>query len=73
MTSSAIEKFKWLKKLIKKISKHELINADEIFLSGTAAEITPIKSIDEISYNVGENTISFELMNDFTNLVNSSL
>ena len=51
----------------------EINQYDEAFLTGTAAEITPIKSIDEISYNVGENTIGFELMNDFTNLVNSSL
>ena len=48
-------------------------NYDEAFLTGTAAEITPIKSIDQISYNVGDNTISYKLMNDFTNLVNSSL
>ena len=46
---------------------------DEAFLTGTAAEITPIKSIDNINFNVGENTVSYELMNDFTNLVNSSL
>ena len=55
------------------ILPNEIKQYDEAFLTGTAAEITPIKSIDEISYNVGENTISFELMNDFTNLVNSSL
>jgi branched-chain amino acid aminotransferase len=46
---------------------------DEAFLTGTAAEITPIKSIDNVNFNVGENTVSYELMNDFTNLVNSSL
>jgi len=48
-------------------------NYDEAFLTGTAAEITPIKSIDEIIYNTGDNTVSYQLMNDFTNLVNSSL
>lgn len=55
------------------ILPNEINQYDESFLTGTAAEITPIKSIDEICYNVGENTISFELMSDFTNLVNSSL
>ena len=58
------------------IEKHMLPNEidqyHEAFLTGTAAEITPIKSIDEINYNVGTNTVSFELMNDFTSLVNSS-
>ena len=59
------------------IEKHllpeDIGNYDEAFLTGTAAEITPIKSIDEIIYNTGENTVSHGLMNDFTNLVNSSL
>ena len=57
----------------KYILPDEINQYDEAFLTGTAAEITPIKSIDEISYNIGNNTTSFELMNDFTNLVNSSL
>ena len=59
------------------IEKHllpeDIGNYDEAFLTGTAAEITPIKSINEISYNVGDNTVSYQLMNDFKNLVNSSL
>ena len=59
------------------IEKHILPNDidkyNEAFLTGTAAEITPIKSIDSINYNTGKNTTSFKLMNDFTNLVNSSL
>jgi len=59
--------------LEKHILPDEINQYDEAFLTGTAAEITPIKSIDEISYNIGNNTTSFELMNDFTNLVNSSL
>lgn len=56
----------------KHILPTEIYRYDEAFLTGTAAEITPIKSIDSISYNTGNNTASFELMNDFTNLVNSS-
>ena len=56
----------------KHILPNEIDQYEEAFLTGTAAEITPIKSIDEINYNVGNNTVSFELMNDFTNLVNSS-
>ena len=50
----------------------EIKNYNEAFLTGTAAEITPIKSIDNIIYITGKNTLSFQLMNDFTNLVNSS-
>ena len=44
----------------------------KLFLTGTAAEITPIKSIDNINYVTGKNTLSFQFMNDFTNLVNST-
>ncbi len=49
----------------------EINKYDEAFLTGTAAEITPIKSIDNIIFNTGKNTVSFKLMNEFTNLVNS--
>ena len=51
----------------------EINGYDEAFLTGTAAEITPIKSIDATNYNTGNNTVTFKLMNDFTNLVKSSL
>ena len=51
----------------------EINGYEEAFLTGTAAEITPIKSIDVITYNTGNNTVTYQLMNDFTNLVKSSL
>ena len=57
----------------KHILPEEIDQYDEAFLTGTAAEITPIKSIDKIEYNVGNNTTGYELIKDFTNLVNSSL
>tara|TARA_Y100000590_G_scaffold442051_1_gene569652 strand:+ start:2446 stop:3333 length:888 start_codon:yes stop_codon:yes gene_type:complete len=58
--------------LIEKIIlPNELNNYQEAFLTGTAAEITPIKSIDHIQFTTGKNTTSFQLMNDFTKLVNS--
>jgi len=55
----------------KHILPNEIENYDEALLTGTAAEITPIKSIDDINYNTGKNTTSYKLMNDFTDLVNS--
>ena len=57
----------------KHILPNEIENYDEALLTGTAAEITPIKSIDDINYNTGKNTTSYKLMNDFTDLVNSSI
>ncbi len=55
------------------ILPNEINQFQEAFLTGTAAEITPIKSIDEISYKTGKDTLSYNFMNDFTNLVNSSI
>ena len=57
----------------KRITRDEIYVADEAFFTGTAAEITPIKSIDDINYSTGKNTTSYKLMNDFTHLVNSSI
>ena len=57
----------------KHIIPNEIENYDEALLTGTAAEITPIKSIDNIDYSTGKNTTSYKLMNDFTDLVNSSI
>ena len=47
----------------------EISNYDEAFLTGTAAEITAIKSIDEINYSTGDNSSTFKFMQDFSNLV----
>ena len=57
----------------KYIKPEELNNYDEAFLTGTAAEVTPISSIDNIKFSIGESTTTFKLMNDFTDLVNSSI
>ena len=57
----------------KHILPNEIGDYDEALLTGTAAEITPIKSIDDIHYNTGKNTTSYKLMNDFTDLVNFSI
>ena len=40
----------------KHILPNEIDNYDEAFLTGTAAEITPIKSIDNINYTTGDNS-----------------
>jgi len=56
----------------KYIKPDDLKNYDEAFLTGTAAEITPINSIDENNFATGSNTTTFKLMNDFTDYVNSS-
>jgi len=54
------------------ILPEEIINYDEAFLTGTAAEITPIKSIDEVNFTTGDNTTTFKFMSNFSELVNNS-
>ena len=50
----------------------EIKNYDEAFLTGTAAEITPIQSIDNVNFTTGDNTTTYKFMSDFSELVNSS-
>ena len=54
------------------ILPNEIDKYDEAFLTGTAAEITPIKSIDNISFTTGDNSTTFKFMEDFSDLVKHS-
>ena len=60
--------FKVIEKYIK---PEEVSNYDEAFLTGTAAEVTPIQSIDENLFQTGENTQTFKFMQEFHDLVRS--
>ena len=55
---------------IREIARSELYIADEVFLSGTAAEITPIIQIDQNKIGNGKvGVITRELMSDYTDVV----
>lgn len=55
---------------IKKIKKNQLLSADEVFLSGTAAEITPIIKINHKKIGDGKvGEITKMLMSSYTNIV----
>ena len=56
-----------IKIIEKRILPRELLKADEIFLTGTAVEITPISQIDNKKFNVGE--ITKKLVSLFSDLV----
>jgi len=49
------------------IMPEELHEADEVFLSGTAVEVTPVREIDDMTFEVGE--ITRALVEDYDNLV----
>ena len=58
------------KVVIREITRSELYIADEVFLSGTAAEITPIIRIDQnIIGNGKAGIITSELTSDYTDVV----
>ena len=55
---------------IKNIKKQQLYSADEIFLSGTAAEITPIIKMDRKKVANGKvGKMTKQLMDEYTNIV----
>ena len=45
------------------IKPDELRDAQEVFVTGTAAEVTPVRAIDDLSYQLGP--ITRQLMDDF--------
>ena len=55
----------------KHLKPEEMKNYEEAFLTGTAAEITPIQLIDETKFSTGEDTKTFQFMQDFHQLVRS--
>jgi len=56
--------------VIREITRSELYIADEVFLSGTAAEITPIVRIDQNIIGNGKvGIITSELISDYTDVV----
>ena len=55
------------------ILPEEINNYNEAFLTGTAAEITPIRSIDNINFATGDNTTTYKFMGDFSAMVNNSI
>jgi len=57
---------------VRHILPDEINNFDEAFLTGTAAEITPIRSIDNVNFKTGDNTTTYKFMSDFSELVNQS-
>ena len=50
------------------IMPEELADAEEVFLTGTAVEVTPVAEIDNHTFTVGE--ITRNLVTDYDNLVN---
>ena len=50
------------------IMPEELVNAEEVFVTGTAAEVTPVSQIDDMTFKVG--LVDQQMMEDYSALVN---
>ncbi len=46
---------------VKPFTREEMMRADEIFLTGTAAEVTPVREIDGVGFRTGRDTLSAKL------------
>jgi branched-chain amino acid aminotransferase len=46
----------------------DLVLADEVFMSGTAAEVTPVRAVDDIELGVG--SVTLELQQHYLDTVN---
>lgn len=70
----AIAKNEGIKVVEKNINKQELLNADEAFFSGTAAEVSAISHIDDKKIGTGKiGPITFLLKRTFTRAINGEL
>lgn len=50
-----------VKASVKAFTREELMRAEEIFLTGTAAEVTPVREIDGAEFRTGKDTLSARL------------
>jgi branched-chain amino acid aminotransferase len=54
---------------VRSFTRDELLSADEVFLTGTAAEVTPVREIDGRRFHAGTGTISARLQKAYIALV----
>jgi len=58
--------------LEKRVKKEELLNADEVFFTGTAAEVSAIREIDGVKIGEGKRgKITEEIQRKFFDVVNA--
>lgn len=66
-TIIALAKQRNVEVIERQIKPEEIKSAQEVFVCGTAAEVTPVSQIDDTSYTIG--TITQTLMDDYSALV----
>ena len=54
---------------IRPFTREDLLRADEIFLTGTAAEVTPVRELDGAEFLTGKNTLGAQFQRDYLRAV----
>jgi branched-chain amino acid aminotransferase len=54
-----------IKAVVRAFTREELLRADEVFLTGTAAEVTPVREIDGVGFRTGQGTQSVLFRNTY--------
>jgi branched-chain amino acid aminotransferase len=54
---------------VRAFTREELMRADEVFLTGTAAEVTPVREIDGATYRTGRGTLGAHLQHAYLQCV----
>ena len=56
-----------------RLPKSALFTADELFFTGTAAEITPIRSVDRVAVGSGRGPVTKQLQDDFFGILSGAV
>lgn len=54
---------------IRAFTREDMLRADEIFLTGTAAEVTPVREIDGVEFRTGKNTLGAQFQRAYLRAV----
>lgn len=66
-TIISLAKRQQIKLVERTIARAEMAKADEVFVTGTAAELTPVRTIGELNFTPGR--VTETLLNDYTQLI----
>ena len=57
---------------IRSFTREDLLRADEIFLTGTAAEVTPVRELEGVTYQTGRNTMGALMQREYLRAVSGA-
>lgn len=55
--------------VVRNFNREDLFRAEEVFLTGTAAEVTPVRELDGVTYRTGKGTLGALLQHEYLRLV----